>query len=67
MTKRRHRRRIVSEQFNMVAVQQFYPNLLTATRGLLKDMLQNPDDVIGNLRKYMIRSLTEIISFLTSF
>ena len=66
MTKRRHRRRIVSEQLNMVAVQQFYPHLLTATRGLLKDMLQNPGDVIGNLRKYVIRSLTEI-PFLTSF
>ena len=66
MATRRNRRRIVSEQLNMVAVQQFYPRLLTATRGLLKDMLQNPGDVIGNLRKYVIRSLTEI-SFLTSF
>ncbi len=56
----------VSEQLNMVAVQQFYPRLLTATRGLLKDMLQNPGDVIGNVRKYVVKSLTET-SFFTSF
>ncbi|KJA22222.1 hypothetical protein HYPSUDRAFT_202249 [Hypholoma sublateritium FD-334 SS-4] len=57
----RHRRRIVSEQFNTVAVQQFYPKLLTATRGLLKDMLQNSNDVIGNLRHLAADTIFSVV------
>ncbi len=56
----------MSEQLNMIAVQQFYPCLLTATRAFLKGLLQDRGDVIENIRQYVIDSINER-SFLTPY
>lgn len=53
-THRRQRRRLMHNSFHPVAATLFQPHLLKATRNLLKRYLDIPDDIVGNIRKWVL-------------
>ncbi|TFK33958.1 cytochrome P450 [Crucibulum laeve] len=49
-SKRKHRR-LMHQTFHPTAARKFRPHEIKATHGLLRRLLESPDDLIGNLRQ----------------
>ena len=59
---RRQRRRLLHQSFHPTASLQYRPFELRATHGLLRRLLNNQDDVVGELRQCVpVLSWTDII------
>jgi cytochrome P450 len=48
---RRLHRRLMHQTFHPAAAKRFQPHEIKATHGLLRRMLDDPDNLIGNLRQ----------------